>query len=413
MKNNKNEQGYALVIVLVIITVFMILSLSFMGQALSTTKQNQVVEKSTRSVSAAEMGISYYQVAIQQMYESKRDAVNSYVSSIMSQPNASTTKDFKREATLKMATELQGLIPSGTSLAPIKVDEHPNASFYLKNFVAAADPASNSYKVNISFYIVGNEDGKETTLLAEMYLNLDTIINLPTSDDPNNYQLPNYTNIMKPPTVCGTLETCNPVYVEGDKAYDGNNLLASDKTIYTTGTLTLTGQGNESNTTNLKIHADGDIIIGKNMNSQTNMLIETNGNATFQQNLKVDTTSKLLVKKSLSVAQQFDISNNSFVYVGENATVLKLTISSSKMCVYGNLYVNDSKTVDNPSNLLVLGKVYQGVKTPNNTYNYNEVTGQGNMNFDSFKKQCGTYVPPAFQINWGNDVSPIISNVDY
>ncbi|MEH7332699.1 hypothetical protein V7161_08690 [Neobacillus drentensis] len=413
MKYLKNEKGYALVTVLVIITIFMIITLSFMGQAFSSTKQNQVVEKSTRAVSAAEMGISYYQVAIQKMYESKRDTVNSHVSTIMSQPNATTTKDFKREATLKMASELQALIPSGTSLTPIRVDEHPNASFYLKNFVAAADPASNSYKVNISFNIVGNEDGKETTLFAEMYLNLDTIINLPTTDDPNSYQLPNYTNIPKPNTVCGTLATCNPVYVEGDKGFDGNNLLSNNQTIYTTGSLTLTGQGNENNTSVIKIHADGNITVGKNMNSQTNMLIETNGNATFQQNLKIDTESKLLVRQNLFVAQQFDISNKSFVYVGGNATVQKLIISASKMCVYGDLKINDSKTVDNPSNLLVLGKVYQWTKISGNDYEYRQVTGEGNMNFDLFKKQCGTYVPPAFQINWGNNVSPIISNVDY
>ncbi|MGG3469245.1 hypothetical protein ABES02_17430 [Neobacillus pocheonensis] len=409
MINNKNEQGYALVIVLVIITVFMILSLSFMGQAFSTTKQNQVVEKRTRSVSAAEMGVSYYQVAIQEMYESKRNTVNSHVSSIMSQPNASTTKDFKREATVKMASELQAMIPTGTSLAPISIEGHPNASFYLKNFVATPDPATNSYKVNISFNIVGNEDGKETTLFAEMYMNLDTIINLPTTNDPNSYQLPNYTNIPIPTTECGTLGTCNPVYVVGNKGFDGNNLLYDNLTIYTTGDLALTGNGNENNNSVIKIHTDGNILVGKNMNSQTNMLIETNGNATFQQNLKIDTLSKLLVKQNLSVALQFDISNNSFVYVGGNATVQKLTISSSKMCVYGDLKINDSKTVDSSSNLLVLGKVYQ----MDNSNVYKEVALQGNMNFDDFKRQCGTYVPPAFQINWGNNVSPIISNVDY
>ncbi|WP_066385973.1 type II secretion system protein [Neobacillus mesonae] len=413
MKSVKNEQGYTLVTVLLIITVFMILALSFMGQALSTTKQNKMIEKKATTVSAAEMGISYYQVEIQKMYESKRSEVNTYVSSIMSHPGASTTTDFKKEATVKMAEKLQSLIPTGTTLAPVQIDDHPNASFYMKDFVATADPASDSYKINISFKVIGNEDGKDTTLLTEMYLDLDTIINLPTTNNPNDYLLPTYNNIIKPETLCEILEECNPVYTEANTSFDGNNLLSSNKTIYTTGTLTLTGQGNENNISDIKIHADGDIIVGKNMNSQTKMQIETNGNATFQQNLKIDIMSKLLVRKNLSVLQQFDITNSSFVYVGENATVQKLNISSSKMCVHGDLKINDSKTVDKPENLIVLGKVYQWTKKTGNEYEYKEVVGEGNINLETFKKECGTYVPPAFQINWGNEVSPIISDVDY
>src|SRR3954449_6732963 len=261
MKNLKNEQGYALLVVLFVVTVFMILSLSFMGQAFSSTKQNQVVEKKSKATSVAEMRISYYQVALQDMYESKQNDVNTYVSSIMSQPNASTTKDFKREATLKMAELLQSMIPIGTTPAAIAVEDQPNSSFRINNFIATADPDSKSYKINISFNVVGNDNEKTATLFAQMNIDLDTIINLPTTDNPNDYVLPTYSNILKPTTPCGTLGTCNPVYVVGDKGFDGNNLLSSNMTIYTTGALTLTGQGNENNSTNLKIHADGDITI--------------------------------------------------------------------------------------------------------------------------------------------------------
>lgn len=410
MKGLKNQDGYALISVLLIIVVFSVIFLSFMGQAFSSVKQNQVVEKRTRTVAAAEMGVSYYQVAIQQYYESKRPDVNTHVSSVMSKPNASTTKDFKREATLKMAEELQTMVPLGTTPTPVPIEDHPNASFYIKNYKSQPDPSPTSYKIHISFNVVGTEDGKDTTLFAEMYVDLDTIINLPTTDDPNNYQLPNYNNIFKPTTNTCTTMDCNNVVVNGNASFSGNNQLKSDQTIYTTGTLTLTGQGNENNISNIKIHADGNITIGQNMNRQTNMLIETNGNATFEQNLKIEATSKLLVKGDLSVAQQFDIENGSFAYVGRDATIEKLIISSSKMCVYRDLYIKDSKTVDKPSNLLVLGKVYKLNKTTNQ---YTQVTGEGNVNFDTFKKQCGTYVPPAFQINWGDDVNTVISDVDY
>ncbi|WP_312471003.1 hypothetical protein [Neobacillus sp.] len=401
MKWVKNEQGYALVTVLLIVTVFMIISLAFMGQALSSTKQNQVVEKKARAVSSAEMGISYYQVEIQRLFESKQQLVNDKVSVIMK--NNSPQTNFKKEAARLMAGELQKEIPVGSTPARIQIDGHPNASFVLRDFVAVADPDVNSNKVNISFHIIGTEDGKDTTLLTKMYIDLDSIMNLPTSGPENNYVLPTYNNILKPQVPCKTL-SCKPVYIDGPGDFEGNNLLSNNQTIYTTGSLTLNGQGNENNTTVVKIHADGPITIGKNMNNQTNLTIETNDNATFGQNLKVDTTSKVLVRKTLSVAQHLNISNDSFIYVGENAKVNLLDISSSsKMCVRGDLTAGSISVSSSnpPGKLIVYGKVNGSTTSP---YRVTDAT---------FKSECGTYVPPDFQINWGDNINTVISNVDY
>ncbi|MEH7417110.1 hypothetical protein V7266_17640 [Neobacillus drentensis] len=411
MKSIKNEQGYALLVVLFVVTVFMILSLSFMGQAFSSTKQNQIVEKRTQSVSAAEMGISYYQVQIQKLFESKQSSVNTAVSGFM---KTNPSGNFKSKAAEEMAAALQHEFPPGSSPAAIPIDGRSNASFAIRNFTAVADTAGNSKKVKISFNIIGNENGKETTLFTEMYIDLDSILNLPTSGQSNNYVLPNYNNIIEPTVLCSTL-SCNPVYINGPGIFDGNNLLSSNQTIYTKGSLTLTGQGNENNTRVVKIHADGPITIGKNMNSQTNLQIETNDSATFEQNLKVDTTSSVLVRKSLTVKQHLDISNESFVYVGETATVNYLDISSSsKMCVYGDLKYSNAPTVttkngETPSALLVYGTVNKLVNGV-----YQAVTNSPyKVDYNTFSSKCGTYVPPEFQIYWGENLSTVISNVVY
>jgi hypothetical protein len=437
---NKNEQGYALVTVLLIITVFTVIFLSFMGQAFSSVKQNQVIEKNTRSVAAAEMGISYYQVAIQEMFKKNQEIVNEHVSTIMDfETTDPDTFDFKREATIKMAEQLQGMIPSGTPTepinntiligtpaSPIKIDEHPNASFYIKDFVAeeAEENSTTPYKINISFTVVGTEDGKPTTLFTEMYIDLNTIVDLPTSENPDDYQLPSYNNIAKPRTnVCDSLQEINDkgtkikicdnkLYIEGPKTLEGNNLFDNDLIIYTTDALTLTGTGNENNNSNINIHAEKDITVGKNMNSQTGLTIETNGNATFLQNLKIDTDSTLLVKENLSVSQQLDISTRSFAYVGGNATVNILKISSdSKMCVYGDLTYSGSITVptnNDPMTLLVRGDVKKAGET---------TTRAEDVKYEAdpleFAQQCGTYVPPSFQINWGDRINPVISDVEY
>ncbi|OLS41519.1 hypothetical protein [Bacillus sp. MRMR6] len=414
MNQENNEQGYALISVLLIVTVFSVVFLSFIGQAFSSVKQNEVVEQRTRTVAAAEMGISYFQVEIQRMFESKQSIVNSHVSTVMAAAGASTTKDFKREATIKMAQELQSMLPTTTVTPPIKIDEHPNAEFFIKDFVSVANPAADSYKININFNVIGRENGKQTTLDTKMVIDLDTIVNLPTTENPNYYQLPTYNNILKPRVnECTTLTGCdNKVYINGPGSFTGNNLLNDNLTIYTNGSLTLTGTGNENNNSNIKIHAEGDLILGKNMNSQTNLTIETNGNATFNQNLKIDTDSTLLVRRNLTTAQQFDISSRSFAYVGENATVNFLNISSnSKMCVFGDLTYSNSITVptnNNPKRLIVRGKVLKSGNTTTLTADQ-----KYQVTHNEFVQQCGTYVPPSFQINWGDRISPVISDVEY
>lgn len=60
MENIKNEKGYALVIVLLIIVLFMGLAATFMAGSLNHAKQEKVVDTGNQAVAAAEMGTIYY-----------------------------------------------------------------------------------------------------------------------------------------------------------------------------------------------------------------------------------------------------------------------------------------------------------------------------------------------------------------
>jgi hypothetical protein len=414
MNSVKNEQGYALLTVLLIVTVFMVLFLSFMGQAFSSVKQNQVVEKKSLSVAAAEMGISYYQVEIQKTFESHQQVVSDFIKG-----NSSLITNYRREAAIKMADELQKTFPIGTIQPAISIEGDSDASFFIKDFVSIANPDPTSHKVNISFNIVGTENNKDTILTAKMTIDLDSIINLATSEDSNNYILPTYETILHPTVECKTLE-CDHVYINGNGSFSGNNNINDNQTIFTTGSLNLDGNGNENNKTNVQIHSDGAITVHKNMNSAANVVIETKDEATFMQNLKMDGSSKLLIKKKLYVNQNLELANHSFAYVGENSPIAGVIdaeidnnldiLSSSKMCVYGDLAAKKI-TVDTtakpgntpPSKLLVMGKVTEnGVEK----IDYK-------VNNDTFIKECGSYIPPEFQIKWGDNVNTVINNVDY
>ena len=147
----------------------MILSLSFMGQAFSSTKQNQVVEKTTRSISAAEMGVSYFQVEIQRLFETKQTEVTNIVKGITG-PNPPSTTNIKRIATVKMAEELQKEITITNIPGPISIEGHPNANFKIENFSAIPDTDVTVNIVNISFDILGYEDSKEQNSQQKCHL---------------------------------------------------------------------------------------------------------------------------------------------------------------------------------------------------------------------------------------------------
>ncbi len=394
----KDEQGYALVTVLGIIVVFMIISLSFMGQAFSSVKQNQVVEKKSRSVAAAEMGISYYQVEIQKTFESKQQFVSDYI-----RANKSLIPNFKREATKKMAIELQ----NSTITTP------PNVPYYMQNFVVNADPNASSNIINISVNVVGTDNKNDSTLFAKMSINFDSIINQASVEQINETVLPTFDNINLT-SGCTTLD-CNNVFITGNGNFSGNNNLKDNQTIYTTGYLNLDGNGNENNITNLKIHAEGAVTINKNMNSAANVTIETKDQANFMQNVKISGTSKILVNKTLYVNQNLELAQNSFVYVGGTGTPTGTNdkvatidnnlniLSSSKMCVKGNLSAK-SISVDSTSKLYVQGKVWEnGVEK----FNYSVTSNE------DFINKCGSQVPVDFKIKWGDNVNTVINNVDY
>jgi hypothetical protein len=60
MKQLKNQQGYALLIVLLIVVLFLSISATFMAGSLSNAKQEKTVDTTNQSVASAEMGVRYY-----------------------------------------------------------------------------------------------------------------------------------------------------------------------------------------------------------------------------------------------------------------------------------------------------------------------------------------------------------------
>lgn len=65
VKTSKNEEGYALLIVLLMVVLFLGLSATFMAGSINHAKQERMVDTSNQSVASAEMGVKYYSADLQ------------------------------------------------------------------------------------------------------------------------------------------------------------------------------------------------------------------------------------------------------------------------------------------------------------------------------------------------------------
>ncbi|MEW9053298.1 MAG: hypothetical protein AB2392_19215 [Neobacillus sp.] len=419
LKKESNEQGYALVSVLLIVVVFSIVFLSFMGQAFSSTKQNQIVEKKTQSVAAAEMGVSFYQVAIQDTYEKNQGTVGTHVKNLMAQPGSST-RDYKREAALKMAELIQSEIPT--------ISRPTNAPFEVSNFVSTVDPAdSSSHVIEISFDITGTAEGRTTKISADMTIDVGGINNDGSTAPTSSYEPPSFSTVPIPNAQCTEFETkktgssaddefCNEILVgNGYVTPKINGQGLSGKTIYSTGSITL--DSNANNSLKLTIHADGPVTIDKNMNSSSTLFLETKSDAIFEGQIRLNTSSNLFVAGNLSNTSGTPGDNgnhfavlNSNIYVGGNATLNKVTIDDkSRMCVYGNL--NAYSIASGVDNLYVLGNVTINGQTRTD---YRVLPNETQENrVKEFYKKCGKFIPGEFKINWGDTIDTELDNVEY
>lgn len=65
MKSIKNQSGYALLVVLLMVVLFMGLAATFMAGSLSNAKQEQTIDTSNQAVASAEMGVKYFSTDFQ------------------------------------------------------------------------------------------------------------------------------------------------------------------------------------------------------------------------------------------------------------------------------------------------------------------------------------------------------------
>ncbi|MGG3912772.1 hypothetical protein [Rossellomorea vietnamensis] len=405
MKHNKNEEGYALVTVLLIIVVFMVISLSFMGQSFNSVKQNKVVEKNYQSVALAEMGISFFQRAVRNAYLSNQEQVVNQVNQMRAtdrRNKVEKSQEYYNELVVPLMKQaIQNSLESEQKT--LKIEDRDDTFYSIKD----VNISSREKDVYITFSSLGKQEDENSTLSAAMTISVNDM-GLTDGDgggsDPSiTFSLPDFNQIKEPAGLAGKCknppviyDSCSEIFIAGSGSFSQNHNQLDDKLLYAKGALVL--GGNANNMSNTKIHSDGSMSIGKNMNGAKNVFIEVKGAVSLGGQLRMD-YSTVHVGGSMSLDGHLDMENQSFMYVGGSADISKhLSIShDSKMCVAGNLHASQ---LNIDGELYVKGSINGKIKS-----------GEAEkVNQEDFEKYCGK---PDSSQELSVDWEDIVSEIEY
>lgn len=356
----KKEQGYALVTVLLVIAIFMIVGVSAIGLSFNTVKQNQVIETESQSTSVAEMGMTYYQTMIKNVYLANQETINN---SLKNGPKLASNSAYAQSAASQMMTAIRTKIDSQTT--SVSVDGKTDAYFRIKT-PTTYDTTNNK----ITLRVEGIDKDKTSTLSTDITIapvasggdqtsGSSPLISLYSSTgvliSPNLIQRPTVNTLCQTPLTLDLLNSIcnNTALILGAKTYTQNVNNLFNKTYYATGALTINKNANKM--TGVNIHSEDSLTVQGNMNQGSGNVFETVHDAIFGGQLRLD-LSKMYVGGNLNISDHFELANHSTAYVAGNATIVKsLTVdSTSTLCVAGLLTVNgDVKSVGSMTNVIL------------------------------------------------------------
>ena len=187
------------VTVLLIITIFMVVALSFMGQSVNSAKQNEMIEENSQSVALAEMGSIFYKNGIINEFDGITKKAEKAQDDYLNQLNKTviTNDDINnaRNHAIDQAYELlkDKLIEDTNSYIvtlrnnPIEID-NSSAKYIVKDVKLSPLMEKGNQKITtITFHTTGIVNGinenSETTIESKLEIDFNTIF---VKNNPNN-----------------------------------------------------------------------------------------------------------------------------------------------------------------------------------------------------------------------------------
>lgn len=363
LKDQSNESGYALVTVLLIITIVTVLAFSFVGQSFNSTKQNKTVEEKYQSTALAEMGITYFKHIVENAYTSSKEDVKRKVLKKMNEdrdefyskeenknkvwkPDLESYSSFAAEEMAKAINNMLSGRPYGETI------DKEYFSFEIKNEQSGAFAKQSGNNIVIAFDSTGyvNKNGKKSTTLETKLTILGITFNFADDGDNNqqggtiviDFKMPTFE--ITPPNIAPNNNCTNIVvreddviYCKSNASFAGNNNL-KENYIYAHGSITFSGNQNAIDKSN--IYSGEKLIAQKNLKNIKNSTIEVEKNgAEFNSHLD-------LIKSKININGQTNFTNGHL-----------LMDNDSEAFINGNLHINGKFTLDDDSFAHVNGTV--------------------------------------------------------
>lgn len=415
MRNSiKNNQGYALITVLLTIIVFGVLSIALVSNSFSSTKQNVVVEKQSQSIELAEMGAKYFEYAVKNASSGLIQSVRSEVEAELS--SAGSVENPKKHYTERSIDILIEKLDDEVKTVTVPIKNKAKASFTIDHISFTKNAAGD--ELIVSSKSIGNNNGKPSEITASVSINFANFITMVqgTSQGPGQGQTPTETVVALPPELNITFPSNITIGCTFSKDFDYSskscrdsrdvstpssfNELRFDKSIVKLKSLDANGNMNfpvsestvyvDNNVdfkksvlfTKSNLYVGGNIIFSNSdgliIENQSNLYI--NGFADFNKVVEIKGNSKVYAnnadfKKNTSLSSSFlyvkgdpladikvnfhetlQISNNSKVYITDDTYLKKgFTLNNSILYIKGYTDVDDAINLNNNAVLCVDG----------------------------------------------------------
>ncbi len=410
MKCSNNQNGYALVLVLIMITIFSLLFIMLAGNALTSYRQINMSEDNVQATTLAEMGVVHYHTLILNAMETVLE--DPATAEEIQKRFEDKLEEFDDGATLtneQKISILRGIIaevweeeveiPTLTS-NPIFVNEELQHSFDIDNDDVTVTGDDKGLK--FTFVSKGSNNIKIVGLDTTINIPIDAFININIGNEEGDHggdgTLPGDGtfdgSLITPPTglqSCGNEEDTDCIY-EGTIYIPRGQYSLNDSTLHVTESFLLDSNTNRftnsliyvegefttknmNRVTNLRLHVKEDATIDSNMNTFVNSIIEVLGSAIFKGNINNASNSIIYTSGNADFeGNNISFYNNSTIYAGGDVSMENVTIDhSSRVCVEGHLELS--------------GNNISGQNFYANSSNLDIV----NTNSDDFEANCGLF----------------------
>ncbi|WP_147532521.1 hypothetical protein [Bacillus marasmi] len=421
----KNNQGYALITVLLTIIVFGVLSLALVSNAFTGAKQNVVVESKSQSVELAEMGARYFEHAVKNASNNLINQVTTIVEAEhATNGNIENPEGHYTERAIdilidKLDDEIKPLT------VPIKNNE--NASFKLESITFTKNVSGQ--ELVVSAKSIGDNNGKPSEITASVTINFSNFVTMVqsveqgTGQPENIVQLPPSLKITFPDTITIGCTFSNNFDYSGKSCLDLRDIVTPNNfndlkfNKSTVKVKSLDVNGNMNNPiSESTVYVENDVDFKKSVKiTKSNLFVGGDIKFSNSDGLTIENYSNLYITGFADFNKVVDIKGNSKIYVGNADFKKNTSLNNSFLYIKGDpsntVKVNFHETLNlsNNSKLYIEDDTYlkKGFTLNNSTLHikgYTDVDDAINLNNNAVLCVDGKF-DPKHNVNINKDTS--------